>query len=73
MFTIIIGEKSTETENDLEAYMVDAVILLYLKPLDNPLVYKNLIRIRKMRGTNHVRDIMAVEITSNGMRVFRMD
>lgn len=73
VFTIIVGERSTETENDLEAYMVDAVVLLYLKPLDNPLVYKNMMRIRKMRGTNHVRDMMAVEITKDGMRVYRMD
>lgn len=72
VFTIIIGEKATDTGNDLEAYMVDSVLLLYLKPLDNPLVYKNLIRIRKMRGTNHTRDMMAVEITKDGMRIYRM-
>jgi len=73
VFTIIIGESSTDSESDLEAYMVDAVILMDLKPLENPLVYKNLIRIRKMRGTDHVRDIMAVDITVDGMRVYRMD
>jgi circadian clock protein KaiC len=72
VFTIIIGEKSDETENDLESYMVDAVILLYLRPLDNPLVYKNLLRIRKMRGTNHVRDMLSVDITKDGMRIYRM-
>jgi len=73
VFTIIVGETFNETENDLEAYMVDAVIYLYLKSLDNPLIYKNMMRIRKMRGTNHIRDMMAVEITKDGMRVFRMD
>ncbi len=73
VFTIIVGERSTESEHDLEAYMVDAVVLLYLKPLDNPLIYKNMMRIRKMRGTNHIRDMMAVEITGDGMRVYRMD
>jgi circadian clock protein KaiC len=72
VFTIIIGEKSDQNENDLEAYMVDSVLLLYLKPLDNPFVYKNLMRIRKMRGTDHVRDMMAVDITNDGMRVYRM-
>jgi circadian clock protein KaiC len=72
VFTIIIGEKSDEDENDLESYMVDAVVVLYLKPLDNPLVYKNLMRIRKMRGTNHTRDMMAVDINDEGMRVYRM-
>ncbi len=72
VFSIIIGEKSEDRETDMESYMVDGVVLLYLKPLDNPLVYKNLIRIRKMRGTNHIRDMMAVEITGDGMRVYRM-
>jgi circadian clock protein KaiC len=73
VFTIIIGERTTHSESDLEAYMVDAVVHLDLKPLDNPLIYKNLLRIRKMRGTNHIRDMMAVEITKDGMRVYRMD
>jgi circadian clock protein KaiC len=73
VFTIIVGEKSSEAETDMEAYMVDAVVLLYLRPLDNPLVYKNLMRIRKMRGTNHIRDMMTVEINKDGMRVFPMD
>ena len=72
VFTIIIGEKSDEDKNDLESYMVDGVIVLYLRPLDNPLVFKNLIRIRKMRGTNHTRDMMAVDITKDGMRVYSM-
>ncbi len=72
VFTIIIGEKSENDNSDIESYMVDAVIVLYLRPLDNPLVYKNLLRIRKMRGTNHTRDMMAMDITSEGMRVYRM-
>lgn len=72
VFTILIGEKSEESKNDLESYMVDSVVLLYLKPLDNPLVYKNLLRIRKMRGTDHIRDMMAVDIAKDGMRVYRM-
>jgi circadian clock protein KaiC len=72
VFTIIVGEKSDDDKNDLESYMVDAVVVLYLKTLDNPLSYKNLIRIRKMRGTNHTRDMMAVDITKDGMRVYSM-
>jgi circadian clock protein KaiC len=72
VFTIIVGERSEECENDLESYMVDGVILLYLKPLDNPLVFKNLLRIRKMRGTNHDRDLLAVDINKDGMRIYRM-
>ena len=68
-----MGEKTEQSSADLEAYMVDAVIILYLKTLDNPLVYRNLMRIRKMRGTNHTRDVLSVNITDDGMSVLKLD
>ena len=73
VLAMIVGERAREGVTDLEAYMVDSVILLYLKSLDNPLIYKNLLRVRKMRGTNHLRDVLSVELTSGGMSVFRME
>lgn len=73
VLTIIVGEKSPERAMELEAYMVDGVILLYLATIDNPLIYKNLMRIAKLRGTNHTRDVLAVELTENGMNVFRIE
>jgi circadian clock protein KaiC len=73
VFTIIIGEKPCEGTIDLEAYLVDGVILLYLQPLDNPLVYKNLMHIRKLRGTDHTRDMLSVDIKKAGMCVFHME
>jgi circadian clock protein KaiC len=73
VFTIIVGEKASESAADLEAYMVDAVVILYLKNIDNPRVYKNLLRIRKMRGTNHTRDVLLVTITEDGMSVQKLE
>lgn len=73
VLAMIVGERAREGATDLEAYMVDSVILLYLKSLDNPLIYKNLLRVRKMRGTNHLRDVLSVELTAGGMSVFRME
>ena len=73
VLAMIVGERAREGVTDLEAYMVDSVVLLYLKSLDNPLIYKNLLRVRKMRGTNHCRDVLSVELTMNGMSVFRME
>jgi len=73
VLAMIVGERAREGVTDLEAYMVDSVILLYLKSLDNPLIYKNLLRVRKMRGTNHLRDVLSVELTAGGMSVFRME
>jgi circadian clock protein KaiC len=73
VFTIIVGEKADESAADLEAYMVDAVVILFLRTLNNPLVYKNLMRIRKMRGTNHTRDVLSVEITEDGLSVLKIE
>ena len=72
VLTIIIGEKPSQGIVDLEAYLVDGVILLYLQPVDNPLVFKNFMHIRKLRGTGHARDMLAVDITKNGMSVFQL-
>jgi len=73
VLAMIVGERAREGVTDLEAYMVDSVVLLFLKSLDNPLIYKNLLRVRKMRGTNHCRDVLSVELTASGMSVFRME
>lgn len=73
VLAMIVGERAREGVTDLEAYMVDSVILLFLQSLDNPLIYKNLLRVRKMRGTNHCRDVLSVELTTAGMSVFRME
>lgn len=72
VFTIIVGEKADESAADLEAYMVDAVVVMFLRTLNDPLVYKNLMRIRKMRGTNHTRDVLLVDITKDGLSVQKL-
>jgi len=53
--------------------MVDGLIFLELKTLDNPLVYKNLMRVRKLRGTNHSKDVLSMELSIEGINVFRME
>lgn len=73
VFTLIIGEKTPESIADVEAYMVDGLIFLELKTLDNPLVYKNLMRVRKLRGTNHTKDVLSMELSLEGISVFRME
>ena len=73
VLTIIIGEKTPESVADIEAYMVDGLIFLELKTLDNPLVFKNLMRVRKLRGTNHTKDVLSMELSLEGISVFRME
>lgn len=72
--TILVGEKPPSAAIEIEGYMVDGIIVLTIEPLEeNKLVYKNRLRIRKLRGTNHTRDVLSVEITRAGMRVYRID
>lgn len=73
VLTILVGEKPPSEATGIEGYMVDGIILFTLENIDNKLVFKNLMRIRKMRGTNHNRDSMSVEINSGGMHVYRFD
>jgi len=67
---IAIGEKSNVS--DIESYMADGVIYLSLKPLENPLQYRNLLQIKKMRGTSHTKELLALETTESGLRIFRV-
>lgn len=69
VFTLIVGEKDEGAYTDLDGYMVDGIIILYLQSIEDPLVYRNLMRIRKMRGTDHTRNMLAVELAARGMSV----
>ncbi len=74
ILTVLVGEKPPSAAVDIEGYMADGIVVFTLEPLEeNKLVYKNLIRIRKMRGTNHTRDVMSIDITDSGMRVYRIE
>ncbi len=69
VFTLIVGEKDEAAYTDLDGYMVDGIIILYLQSIDDPLVFSNFMRIRKMRGTDHTRNMLAVELSAQGMSV----
>lgn len=67
---LAVGEKSSAS--GIETYMADSVIHLSLKPLENPLHYRNLLQIKKMRGTNHTKELLALETTEDGLRIFKV-
>jgi len=69
VFTIIIGEESDTPITQLEDYMVDDVISMELKPLNNPSSYGNFLRIKKMRGTAHAKNVLRLHFTNNGVSV----
>ncbi len=73
IFTLVVGEQHIKEVGEVVNYMADGIINLSFQPIDNPLKYKNLIHVRKMRGTNHAKDIMSMEISRNGITVFKIE
>jgi KaiC/GvpD/RAD55 family RecA-like ATPase len=69
VLTILIAEFSPELITQPESFMVDGVIFMYLQNLENPLVFKPSIQIRKMRGLEHTKDILRLGFTKEGLRV----
>lgn len=67
---LAVGEKSSAS--GIESYMADGVIHLSLRPLENPIIYRNLIQIKKMRGTNHTKEVLAMEVTEDGLKIFKV-
>jgi len=69
ILALLVGEFSPELITQPESFMVDGVIFMYLQNLENPLVYKPSIQIRKMRGVEHTKDILRLGFTKEGIRI----
>lgn len=69
LLVILVAEFSPELITQPESFMVDGVILMYLQNIENPLVFKPGIQIRKMRGVEHTRDILRLGFTKDGIRI----
>ncbi|MEW6070378.1 MAG: ATPase domain-containing protein [Candidatus Thermoplasmatota archaeon] len=68
--TLVISEK-VGSQVDAE-YLADGVIDLSLKPVEKPLEYRNLLQIKKMRGTSHTREVLALDISEDGLAVVKI-
>jgi circadian clock protein KaiC len=69
LLTILTAEFSPDLISQPESFMVDGVIFLYLQNLENPLVFKPGIQIKKMRGVEHTKDILRLGFTKEGIRI----
>lgn len=69
LLTILIAEFSPDLITQPESFMVDGVIFLHLQNLENPLVYKPGIQVKKMRGAEHTKDILRLGFTKEGIRI----
>ncbi|MFQ5800200.1 MAG: RAD55 family ATPase [Candidatus Hydrothermarchaeales archaeon] len=69
VLTLLAAEFSPEMITQPESFMVDGVIFMYLQNIENPLVFKPGIQIRKMRGVEHTKDILRLGFTKEGIRI----
>jgi KaiC/GvpD/RAD55 family RecA-like ATPase len=69
LLTLLVAEFSPDLITQPESFMVDGVIFMYLQNLENPLVFKPGIQIRKMRGVEHTKDILRLGFTKEGIRI----
>jgi circadian clock protein KaiC len=68
--TILVAETPPqEVTKEEVSYMADGLILLHLQPSENPAIFKPGIQIRKMKGTEHSKDILRLGFTKDGMRL----
>lgn len=66
---MLVMESSERMLENPESFMCDGIILFYLQNVENPLVYKPGIQIRKLRGTEHTKDILRLGFSKDGMRI----
>ena len=69
LLSMLVAEFSPELITQPESFMVDGVVFMYLQNLENPLVFKPGIQIRKMRGVEHTKDILRLGFTKDGIRI----
>jgi len=68
--TLIVAEFSPEeARTSPESYMADGVIYLYLQQGETPSTFKPGLQVRKLKGTEHPKDILRLGFTRDGIRV----
>ncbi len=68
--TLIVAEFSPEEAlTSPESYMADGVIYLYLQQGETPSTFKPGLQVRKLKGTEHPKDILRLGFTRDGIRV----
>lgn len=70
--SLIVAEKRKDDPAEILTYMADGIIELSYRPIDNPLRFKNILHIKKMRGTKHAKDFFSVSFTNDGMQIFKL-
>jgi circadian clock protein KaiC len=67
--TLLVAEFSPEATTAPESYMADGVIYLYLQQGETPSTFKPGLQVRKLKGTEHPKDILRLGFTREGIRV----
>ena len=74
VFMLIVKENTDKTARSVDNYMADGVITLGIRPLkDLPTEYRKVMRITKLRGTNHTDRLLQVDKDREGMSLVNLE
>jgi len=74
VFLLIVKENTDTTARSVDNYMADGVLTLGIRPLkDLPTDYRKVMRISKLRGTDHTTKLLQVDKDRDGMSVVPLE
>jgi len=74
VFMLIVKENTDVTARSVDNYMADGVLTLGIRSLkDNPTEYRKVMRISKLRGTDHTDRLLQVDKDEEGMSIVTME
>jgi circadian clock protein KaiC len=74
VFLLIVKENTDPTARSVDNYMADGVLTLGIRSIkDKPTEYRKVMRISKLRGTNHTDRLLQVDKDPEGMSMVTLE
>jgi circadian clock protein KaiC len=74
VFLLIVKENTDPTARSVDNYMADGVMTLAIRPIkDRPTEYRKVMRIAKLRGTDHTDRLLQVDKDDEGMSMVTLE
>lgn len=74
VFMLIVKENTDPTARSVDNYMADGVLTLGIRPIkDRPTEYRKVMRISKLRGTDHTDRLLQLDKDSEGLSVVTLE
>ena len=74
VFMLIVKENTDRTARSVDNYMADGVLTLGIRPIkDRPTEYRKVMRVCKLRGTNHTDRLLQLDKDWEGLSVVTLE